>query len=220
MSKNLFTKDPQETTLGRKIVRESISMINQLGFEAFTFKKLAKRIDSTEASVYRYFDNKHRILVYVIAWYWNWMEYKIDYEVHNISDPIEKLKIALRIITAETKQDPAFPEVDEVALHRIVLSESDKTYLTKQVDEDNREGLFMGFKSLCRKIAEFVDEINPEFEYSRSLISTALKASHQQLFYAEHLPSLTNLENGDVDIYKNNEQFLKTVVFNTIRLTH
>jgi hypothetical protein len=32
--------------------------------------------------------------------------------------------------------------------------------LTRQVDEDNKEGLFRGFKSLCKKIADIVKEIN------------------------------------------------------------
>jgi hypothetical protein len=56
----------------------------------------------------------------------------------------------------EKKYDPAFDFIDEVALHRIVVAELDKTYLTKQVDSDNKEGLFGGFKSLCKKIAEWI----------------------------------------------------------------
>ena len=216
LSENLYTKDPYETALGRKMIRESIVMIDELGFEGFTFKKLAKRIDSTEASIYRYFENKHRLLVYIIAWYWNWKEYKIDIGVQNIKDAREKLKIALNILCAKPHQDPTFPDVDEVALHRIVLFESDKTYLTKQVDEDNREGLFRGFKSLCKKIAEFVLEINSNFSNSRSLISTVIQASHQQLFYAEHLPSLTDLTYEDENLHQLNEQFLQTLVFKAI----
>ena len=90
MSENLFLRDPQDTDLGRKIVQESIKMIDELGFEGFTFKKLATRIDSTEASIYRYFENKHRLLVYMIAWYWNWLEYKIDFGTQNITDPTKK----------------------------------------------------------------------------------------------------------------------------------
>lgn len=216
MSENLYTKDPYETTLGRKIIRESIAMIDKLGFEGFTFKKLAAKIDSTEASIYRYFENKHRLLVYIIAWYWNWKEYKIDIGVLNIPDPRVRLKIALQILSARPEQDPTFPDVDEVALHRIVLSESDKTYLTKQVDEDNKVGLFRGFKSLCKKIAAFVLEINPDFKYSRSLISTAIQASHQQLFYAEHLPSLTDTEDQEGDPHQLTENFLQTLVFKSI----
>lgn len=217
MNENLFVKDPQETELGRKIVRESIAMIDELGFEGLTFKRLASEIDSTEASIYRYFENKHRLLVYIIAWYWNWMEYKIDFGTQNIEDPKKRLAIALRIMAEKEQRDPLFPDIDEEALYRIVISESDKTYLTKKVDKDNKEDLFRGFKSLCERIAGYVIEINPSFKYPHSLISTALQAAHQQVFYAMHLPSLTDLDPSDDQLYKKNEEFLQTIVFNSIK---
>ncbi len=217
MKNNLFVRDPQDTDLGRKIIQESIVMIDELGFESFTFKKLALRIESTEASIYRYFENKHRLLVYIIAWYWNWLEYQIDFSTQNIDNPAKCLEIALHVISRKKQKDPSFPQIDEEALSRIVISESDKTYLTKQVDEDNKEGLFRGFKSLCNKIASFIAEINPEFNYPHSLISTALEAAHQQLFFAKHLPSLTDLPNKGEDVYSQNEFFLRELVFNTIR---
>jgi len=216
MNENLFLRDPHETELGRNIIRTGIRMIDEMGFEKFTFKKLADKIGSTEASIYRYFENKHRLLVYLISWYWNWLEYQIDYATHNIEDPRERLNISLKIVAEDKELDPHFPDIDEAALHRIVIAESDKTYLTKQVDEDNREGLFRGFKSLCKKIADIVREINPKFKFPHSLISTALQASHQQIFYAQHLPSLTelNLKNGN--IHDENYELLKTIVLRTI----
>ncbi len=216
MKNNLYVRDPQETELGRKIIQESIAMIDTMGFEAFTFKKLAREIDSTEASVYRYFENKHRLLVYVIAWYWNWLEYLIDFNTQNISDPQRRLEIALHIVARKKQKDPSFPQIDEEALYRIVISESDKTYLTKQVDEDNREGLFRGFKSLCKKIASYILEINPGFSHPHSLISTVLEAAHQQLFFAMHLPSLTDLSREDNDLHDQNEIFLRELVFKSI----
>ena len=217
MNENLFIRDPQDTELGRKIIQESIRMIDELGFEKFTFKKLANNIDSTEASIYRYFENKHRLLVYLIAWYWNWLEYRIDFGTQNIMDPVRKLEIALELVCEKKERDPLFPEIDEEALYRIVIWESDKTYLTKQVDEDNKEGLFRGFKSLCKKIASFIVEINDEYKYPHSLVSTAMQMAHQQLFYAEHLPSLTDIKRNRANLQKQNEAFLKEMVFNTIR---
>ena len=50
----LFLRDPKETTLGRSILKNGIILIDELGFEHFTFKKLATFIHSTEASIYRY----------------------------------------------------------------------------------------------------------------------------------------------------------------------
>lgn len=216
MNSNLFLRDPRETELGRRIVQESVKLIDEVGFEAFTFKKLAAEINSTEASVYRYFENKHRLLIYLIAWYWNWLEYRIDYGTHNLPDPAERLKIALKLVSEYKEQDPQFPDIDESALFRVVINESDKTYLTRQVDEENKEGLFRGFKSLCGKIAEFVREINPDYPYPYALVSTALQASHQQIYYAQHLPALTELKN-DAQMYDANYQYLLNLIQSAIR---
>lgn len=215
LSAKLFLKDPQGTDLGKKIVQTSVQMIAKLGFEAFTFKKLSMEIESTEASVYRYFENKHRLLTYLITWYWAWMEYRISYETYNITDPKTKLDRVLSIITEEKEQDPNFPNIDERALQKIVIAESDKTYLTHNVDEDNKEGLFKGYKSLCHCISQLIKEINPDFPYAHALVSTALEAANQQIFFAVHLPSLTELSQAS-DPFKANYRFLKSLVFNTI----
>ncbi|WP_425390395.1 TetR/AcrR family transcriptional regulator [Ekhidna sp.] len=216
LSPALYLRDPQTTELGQKIVNESIFLIDEIGFEAFTFKKLSKVISSTEASIYRYFENKHRLLVYLIAWYWNYIEYRITFETHNISDPEEKLKIAIRFITRKLNDDDNFPGISESVLQHIVINESDKTYLTKNVDEINKEGLFKGYKSLCMTISSYMKEINPDFEFANSLTSTCLEAAHQQIFFAQHLPRLSDLKN-DKDLYERNFEFLTTLIFNSLR---
>ncbi|WP_424963362.1 TetR/AcrR family transcriptional regulator [Ekhidna sp.] len=212
----LYLRDPQTTELGQKIVKESIFLIDEIGFESFTFKKLSIRINSTEASIYRYFENKHRLLVYLIAWYWNYIEYRITFETHNISSPEKKLQIAIRFITNKLQDDDNFPGISESVLQHIVISESDKTYLTKNVDKINKEGLFKGYKSLCMTIASYMNEINPNFKYPRSLTSTCLEAAHQQIFFAKHLPKLSEIKN-DEDIYERNFEFLSTLIFNTLK---
>ena len=217
LNDNLYLRDPQETELGRKIVNSSIELIDEIGFEKFTFKKLASKIESTEASIYRYFENKHRVLVYLIAWYWNWVEYIIDYQTNNIDDPVDQLKIAIKIITERKMVDPYFPDVNEEALYKIVIAESDKTYLTKQVDEDNKEGLFWGYKSLCKKIADIVKQINPSYPYPHALISTVLQASHQQIFFSEHLPSLTELDFKSKKYNDQNFDFLYKLITSAIK---
>ena len=75
LNEKLYLRDPQDTKLGRKIIRHSILLIDEIGFEQFNFKKLAERIESTEASVYRYFENKHLLLVYLLCWYWEWTKF-------------------------------------------------------------------------------------------------------------------------------------------------
>lgn len=212
----LYLRDPQSSDLGQKIVQESIFLINTMGFESFTFKKLSVEISSTEASIYRYFENKHRLLVYLISWYWNYVEYRITFETHNISDPVEKLKIAIKLITEPLKDDDSFPGISESVLQQIVINESDKTYLTKNVDEINKEGVFRGYKSLCETIASYMLEINSDFKFPRSLSSTCLEAAHQQIFFAEHLPRLSDLKKGK-DVNEQNFQYISTIIFNSLK---
>ena len=121
-------------------MEHSIGLIDEIGFEAFTFKKLAKHISSTEASVYRYFENKHKLLIYLVSWYWNWLEYQLMFAVNNVSDPEERLKRALKVVSQPHLLGTNFVHIDKDALHRIVVAESPKAYLSKEVDEDNKEG--------------------------------------------------------------------------------
>ena len=216
LNEHLYLRDPQRTDLGQQIISKSVDLIDKLGFEQFTFKKLAVEIESTEASVYRYFENKHRLLHYLISWYWSWLEYRVDLSIGPLKDPVEKLKASLRTIAEEKKVDPSFEFVNEEALYRIVVDELDKTFLTKWVDADNKDGLFGSFKSLCKKIASVILEINPAYEFPHSLVSTVLLASKQQYFFLSHLPSLSNIKQ---DKYKYTKlyEFLETLVFNTIK---
>ena len=217
LNTNLYLRDPQDTELGRKIIKQSIEMIEEMGLEKFTFKKLSIAIDSTEASIYRYFENKHRLLVYLIAWYWNWIEYRIQFETNNVQDPHEKLATALRLVTEKNEQDNMFPSIDEVALQRIVINESDKTYLNKEVDEINKEGVFLGYKSLCKRIADIVKEIYPDYPYAHALIRNALQAAHQQVFFAEHLHRLTEHKASEGYVHEKYGEFLLDVIEKTIR---
>lgn len=190
--------------------------MDKLGFEDFTFKKLATEIGSTEASVYRYFENKHKFLIYLIDWYWTWLEYKIDYHLNNVKDPTERLKICLHKISEEKAVDPDIAYVDERALERIVSSEFEKTFLTKQVDADNKEGLFLPYKSLCKRIASVIKEVSPSYEFPHSLASTLLLVEKHQLYYAHHLPRLTDIKRDPKKQHKQLYRFLENLVFKTI----
>ncbi|WP_332914345.1 TetR/AcrR family transcriptional regulator [Algoriphagus boritolerans] len=144
-------KTPLRPNSVKKIIENSIALIDELGFEAFTFGKLADKIQCTEASIYRYFENKHRLLIYHLTWYWTWMEYRLTLATANIKSPEERLKIAIRLLTSPLDQEFRIPQVDEAALYRIVIAESQKVYLTKNVDEENKKGLFFSYKRLCKK---------------------------------------------------------------------
>lgn len=218
LSSNLYLRDPQETELGRNIVTASIVLIDTLGFEEFTFRKLAAEISSTEASVYRYFENKHKLLTYLIDWYWTWLEHRIDFYTHNIEDPKERLKICLRKLCEPKTFDTATDALDESALERIVSAEFEKTFLTKHVDADNKEGLFLPYKSLCKKIASFIKAANPAYEFPNSLTSTIIIVVKHQLYYAQHLPSLSDIKYNPKKHFDTLYTLVEGLVFKTIQV--
>jgi hypothetical protein len=217
LNEHLYLRDPQHTVLGQSIIRTSVELIDRLGFEQFTFKKLAEELNSTEASVYRYFENKHRLLLYLINWYWSWIEYRIDLFTSGLGSPEEKLRVCIKVLSEEKIYDPNFEFINEEALHRIIISELDKTYLTKSVDLDNKEGFFSGFKSLCKKIAMWINLVNPDYPYPNSLVTTVLLAAKQQVFFAEHLPALSSL-NKSKNIHTQLHAYLDNLLFNSITL--
>ena len=197
LNDKLYLRDPQDTDLGRRIVTEGIRLIDEIGFEHFTFKKLALRIESSEVSLYRYFENKHRLLVYLVSWHWAALRHQIHFHTHNVPDARQRLRLVLGILTRAHQDDPATPELDEAALYRIVVNEASKAYLTKDVDDDNREGLFREYKHLAADIAGVVQEINPAYAYPLALVSTLLESARKQFFFAQHLPALTNVPRGE-----------------------
>ena len=40
----IFLKDPENSELGKKILKEGHRMLDEMGFEGFTFKKLAQKL--------------------------------------------------------------------------------------------------------------------------------------------------------------------------------
>jgi AcrR family transcriptional regulator len=214
LDEKLFVKDPTSSELGESIVEHAILMLDELGYEAFTFRKLAERIGTTEASVYRYFKSKHRLLLYLTAWYWSWMEYRLQLATTNIASAEERLRLALREVTQRIQQDASTPRIDEEALYRVVVAESSKAYLHADVDAENREGMFRSYKRLCRTVADLILEVNPAYPWPVALVSTVIESSHMQKFFAEHLPSLTEVTRGDAD--ESTTTFLTDLVFRAI----
>ena len=213
VNENTFLKDPESSQLGKRIVEKSIELIDGLGFEDFTFKKLGLEINSPEASVYRYFESKHKLLLYLTSWYWAWMEYHLVFTLANIHSPEERLKKAIHLITHQVKNDNNVLHIDEAALHRIVVAESSKVYLTKMVDEENQHGEFSGYKKLVTRVGRIILEINPAFKYPNMLVSTIIEGAHNQRYFANHIPGLTDIIKGEDSI----TNFYNNLVFKTIK---
>ncbi len=197
INNKLFIKDPETSTLGKKILQNSIILIDEIGFEAFTFKKLGEKIQSNESSIYRYFENKHKLLIYLSSWYWSWMEYNLVFGTNNISDPVEKLCIGIKIITQNIKDDKNTLHIDESVLNRIIISEFTKTLLTKEVDEENSEGFFLIYKRVIYRIIEMIETANSEYPYAKSLASSIVEGSLHQYYLKEHFKTITTLTDNE-----------------------
>lgn len=193
LNDKLYLRDPQETNLGKKIIKEGIILIDKIGFEAFNFKKLAKAMKSTEASIYRYFENKHFLLLYLVSWYWEWVSYLIDINMMNIEDPKRRLKIIIETLVYASKDNPSIDYVNESVLHRLMIAEGTKAYHTKQVDKENTKGFFLNYKNLCEKVAKVILEVNPKFPYPHTLASNLFEMANNHIYFAQHLPRLTDV---------------------------
>lgn len=215
MNEALFLRDPQGSELGKKIIKHSIQLIFKYGFEMFTFKKLAEDIGTTEAGIYRYFENKHRLLLYIVAWYWSWLEYQIAFQTNNIKSPTERLKMVITLLTSTVKDDNSILHVDESLLHQIVISEGSKAYLTKHVGEDNKQHFFKPYKDLCAVIGTIILECNPNYKFPKSLASTIIEMAHFQNFFMHNLPSLTDF--GKTQEESDVTTFLNDLVFTSIK---
>ena len=212
INEKIFVKNPETSDLGRKILEQSILLIDEIGFDNFTFKKLGEKIGSNESSIYRYFENKHKLLVYLSSWYWSWMEYKLVFATANILDPKEKLKIAITIVTEKVTDDEYTTHINESVLNKIIIAEFTKTLHTKEVDLENKEGFFLIYKRVIARIVAIVNEVNPNYPYSKSLISSVVEGSLHQYFLKEHLKTIT-----DCNEIVSPTEFYMNLVENTLK---
>ncbi|MBT8188700.1 MAG: TetR/AcrR family transcriptional regulator [Croceitalea sp.] len=215
INEKIFLKDPESSALGKRIVEHSILLIDEIGFESFTFKKLGDRIESNESSIYRYFENKHKLLVYLTSWYWGWLEYQLVFTTNSISNKTEKLAKAIEIVSRTVEEDNAYSHVNEVLLNKIVINESSKSFLTKEVDQENKSGYFVIYKRMVNRLEQMIKEVSPDYRYSSSLASTILESSLHQHFLMDHFPTLTNCNKKHTP-----GKFLADLVFKTLNKTY
>ena len=201
INEKIFLRNPESSEVGKLMVKKSIDLIYDLGFEHFTFKKLAIEISSTEATIYRYFENKHRLLLYILNWYWSYMEFLVTFKLENVTDKKERLKIIVNLLTHEFAESTNQFDYNKKLLNEIVIAESSKVYLVKEVSEINKNEVFKPYKDLCGKIAEVISEYNPKYKYPRSLSTTLIETSHIQQYFSVNLPKLTDISS------KSNSEF-------------
>jgi len=210
----IFLRNPESSELGKQMVKKAIDLIYELGFEQFTFKKLAAEIHSTEATIYRYFENKHRLLLYILNWYWCYMEFLVTLKLENVTDKKERLRIIVHLLTHEFSESENAFDYNKKFLNQIVISESSKVYLVKEVAEINKNEVFKPYKDLCAKIATVISDYNSSYAYPRSLSTTLIETSHHQQYFSVNLPKLT-----DITAKGNSEftsQFIENLLFKVL----
>lgn len=197
VNERLYLKDPESTGLGKKIIQNSIILIHEIGFEAFTFKKLGVKINSNESSIYRYFENKNKLLIYLSYWYWSWVEYNLVFSTTNISNPMEKLIIAIKKVTQFIEDDKKTPHIDESILYKIIVAEFNKMLLNKDVDIDNNEGYFLIYKRIIHRVTEMIVEVRPDYPYAKTLASSIVDGNLHQNHLKNHFKTITDLSDKD-----------------------
>jgi len=192
INKSLYVKDPETSTLGQNIIKESIILIDDIGFDNFTFKKLGEKIGSNESSIYRYFENKHKLLVYLSSWYWSWMEYRLVFATSNYSNPFDKLKRAITIVAEKVEDDKKTLNINESILNKIIIAEFTKTFHTKEVDHEIKEGFYSIYIRVIIRITNIIIEVNPDYLYPKSLASNIVEGAMHQHFLKDHMQSITD----------------------------
>lgn len=201
----LYVKNPETSELGKKIIEFSIILIDEIGFDNFTFKKLGDLIGSNESSLYRYFENKHKLLIYLSSWYWGWIEYRLAFATNNIKDPKQKLRVGINIVTEKITDDSSTLHINESILNRIIIVEFTKTLLTKEIDEENKIGFFLVYKRVINRLIEMIQDVNPNYPFAKSLASAIVEGALHQHFLKDHLKTITNCDESisPTDFYLN-----------------
>lgn len=216
-NENLFLKNPIDSSLGKKIISQGASMIAELGYEDFTFKKLGIEIGSNESGIYRYFENKHRLLQYFLEYYWRLLDYQIQLGTSLLSEPKFKIIYIIDLVLPDPQNKLTLLKTDPSleVLRKIAIREFTKAYSTIHVDEDNAKMLFKPYKELAKNIANIIESYDEQYQYPKSLATTLLQMSHNLYYFKDHLPSLTDFGGPKDSISIKN--FLNQLIFNSLK---
>lgn len=190
---SLHLRDPGSSALGQRILKDGLSLMNELGLEGFTFRKLAEKVGCTEVTIYHYFPNKHRLLQYYFQLYWLWLDTHCQQEGHGHKDPLERVHGDIRALCGLWPKHALAAQLDPADLRDLVIVEGSKSFLHRNVDEDNKLKLFQPYKDLCAHIAEELKACDRTCRSPRTFATTLIEMAHSLEFAMHHLPALTEL---------------------------
>ncbi len=216
VSESLYVRNPELTNLGKKIIQHGVELIYENGFDAFNFKKLASYIGTTEAGIYRYFENKQQLLKFLTAWHWSWLEYQIRLHINNITDPVLKLLKVIDLLTSKVEDDMTTNYINEAFLHQIVSRESIRSFGLSKLKNEEKFKLFKSYTDLCKCIEEIILSSKHDYLYPKSLTTTLLEMSQYYHYAQDSLPYVS-----DELTLKQNEAtptYLHKLVFSSLGL--
>lgn len=196
----LYLKDPESSEIGKRLLMQAINIIDLVGFERLTFRELAKKAETTESTVYRYFENKHMLILYLGNWYWSWLSYQLNMGLTNMQSGKAKLKKAIEILCRQAESDNLIEHIDLVKLAHLIHLESGKIFRVKDVDKENKQGYYIPFKLLHETVIDIILEVDKDFPLANSLAATIIQGLHHQFFLSEHFPSLSSMKNPEKEI--------------------
>jgi len=193
LNDQLYVKDPSSSAIGREIIKESVKLISAEGLDSFTFKKLATVLRSTETTIYRYFKNKHQLMMYLSSWYWSILEWKVAFATANIKDGKMELEKVAEVLTSTFNNESAAALVDEVLLQEIVCEESMKLFSKNWDSIAEKKGYYSAYTSLCDRIAQIIHKADKNYKFPKALASNMIDASQRQFFFTRNIQGLTDV---------------------------
>jgi AcrR family transcriptional regulator len=201
IDEKLFLKNPMTSDIGQEMVRQSVIIIAAEGLEGFNFKKLALALGSTETTIYRYFNNKQQLMMYLASWYWGLLEWRIAFATTNVNVPSAKLDKALLVLSTPMNASAEIGFMNECKLQSIVASESFKAFEMKGLLKKDRIGYFKAYSNLCIRVSELITLNNKNHKFPKAMAATIIETAHYQMFLQNNMPELTDLPAGETHLY-------------------
>lgn len=204
---NLYIKNPKESELGNRLVQQAAAMIASAGIGAFNFKKLSIQCGCTEATVYRYFENKHKLLLYLLNLYWGWQEYRLVLQTQNITDHGKKLKKAISILAHLEIPDNLNSEFGGHIV-QIAIQEGIAIHLTPEIQFEINNGSLTIYHILVKRLSKLIADKIPTYDYPDSLAAAIMDIALQQKYFMRHCPELSRQIKDENDL----KQYLLSLI--------
>ncbi|MCU0328532.1 MAG: TetR/AcrR family transcriptional regulator [Chitinophagales bacterium] len=213
INSTLFIKDPQSSEIGKSILISAVDLLHEIGLEQFTIKKLAQQINTTEATIYRYFENKFKIFLYLMNVYWQMLDFIIEVKLQNLQTTEEKIDVFLKVLCYEYIDIVEIGDISREKLLTIAMNESSKTYLLRAVDEINTQEAYHALKIMVLRFHDLLITYNPNYKYPHSLAASVFEIITKQMYFEKHLPTLTDQKfNQEFTVY----DFIRDLVYKSI----